>query len=302
MRVALGQLRLNDLAVGADGCNRCLLSPFRSETGRNQPSNSRFIFGPSRWIRGLIRPPQGYGLAYIDFSSQEIAIAAALSGDELMMQGYAEGDPYLAFAKAARLAPPDATKASHKAVRDRCKAVVLGVNYGMGADALAASLDISRAEANELMRLHRDTYRRFWAWSDEIVTSAMLTGEMQTVFGWRRRVGADVNARALMNFPMQANGAEMMRAAAIAATEAGIEVCAPVHDAFLIQAPLARLDEHVEQMRALMTKAGEAVAGGFPVRTDATVVRYPNRYMDEGGRAMWDRVTALLPSHEGLAA
>ena len=35
-----------------------------------------------------------------------------------------------------------------------------------------------------------------------------------------------------MNFPMQAGGAEMMRIAAIAATEAGIEVCCPVHDAF----------------------------------------------------------------------
>jgi DNA polymerase I-like protein with 3'-5' exonuclease and polymerase domains len=219
-----------------------------------------------------------------------------------MMQGYAEGDPYLAFAKAARLVPADATKASHKDVRERCKAVVLGVNYGMGADALAASLGISRAEANELMRLHRDAYRRFWSWSDDVVTSAMLTGGTATVFGWRRRVGAGVNARALMNFPMQANGAEMMRIAAIAATEAGIEVCAPVHDAFLIQAPINRLDEHVEHMRALMKKAGEAVTGGFPVRTDATIVRYPGRYMDEGGRAMWERVMALLPSAEELAA
>src|SRR3712207_2768710 len=64
---ALGQLRLNKLAMGQDGRNRCLLSPFRPDTGRNQPSNTQFIVGPSRWIRGLIRPPQGYGLAYIDF-------------------------------------------------------------------------------------------------------------------------------------------------------------------------------------------------------------------------------------------
>ena len=47
-------------------------------------------------------------------------------------------------------------------------------------------------------------------------------------------------------------------------------------------------------MRALMTKAGEAVTGGFPVRTDASVVRFPDRYMDEGGQAMWERVMALL--------
>jgi DNA polymerase-1 len=52
---------------------------------------------------------------YIDFSSQEIAIAAAFSGDERMSAGYAAGDPYLAFAKTARLVPADATKTSHKA-------------------------------------------------------------------------------------------------------------------------------------------------------------------------------------------
>src|SRR5687768_5591556 len=107
---------------------------------------------------------------------------------------------------------------------------------------------------------------------------------MQTVFGWRRQVVAGATTRSLMNFPMQANGAEMMRIAAIAATEAGIEGCAPVHDAFLIQAPLERLVVGVEHMRALMTEAGRVVTGGFPVRTEATVVRFPDRYMDEGGR------------------
>ena len=88
-------------------------------------------------MRGLIRPPEGWGLAYIDFSSQEIGIAAALSGDERMIAGYVAGDPYLAFAKDAKLVPLEATKATHKTLRDRCKAIVLGINYGMGADAMA---------------------------------------------------------------------------------------------------------------------------------------------------------------------
>jgi hypothetical protein len=94
----------------------------------------------------------------------------------------------------------------------------------------------------------------------------------------------------------------MMRVAAIAGTEAGIEICAPIHDAFLIQAPLERLNQDVEQTRALMTEAGRAVTGGFPVRTDASVVRFPDRYMDEGGQAMWERVKALLSTgHEAAA-
>jgi hypothetical protein len=57
LRSALAGLRLNDLAVGRDGRNRAMLSAFRSRTGRNQPSNSKFIFGTSVWLRGLIKPP-----------------------------------------------------------------------------------------------------------------------------------------------------------------------------------------------------------------------------------------------------
>ena len=294
LRVTLSGMRLTGLEVGQDGRNRCLLSPFKAVTGRNQPSNTKFIFGPARWMRGLIKPPENYGLAYIDFASQEIGIAAALSKDERMAEGYLAGDPYLAFAKAARLAPPDATKASHKSIRDQCKSVVLGINYGMGADALAMQAGITPVEAKELLRLHKEAYKPFWRWIDDTVCSAMLANEMRTVFGWRRRVGREPNARSLMNFPMQANGAEMMRIAAIAATEAGIEVCAPIHDAFLIAAPVDRLDEDVAKMREVMGKAGEAVTGGLSIRTDADIVNWPDRYVDERGKAMWERVVGLL--------
>jgi DNA polymerase I len=302
LRTTLSGLRLTGLEVGADGRNRCLLSPFRAVTGRNQPSNTKFIFGPARWMRGLIRPPEGWGVAYIDFSSQEIGIAAALSGDDRMIAGYIAGDPYLAFAKDAKLVPHDATKATHKAMRDRCKAIVLGINYGMGAEAMAASAGITPCEARELLRLHRDTYRTFWHWIDATVAAALLTGAMHTVFGWRRWIARDPNSRSLMNFPMQANGAEMMRIAAIAATEVGLEVCAPVHDAFLITAPLGRLDEDVALMRSLMSRAGRAVTGGLDIRTDAEIVRWPARYMDERGAAMWQRVMALLPDSRRAAA
>jgi hypothetical protein len=41
---------------------------------------------------------------------------------------------------------------------------------------------------------------------------------------------------------MQGNGAEMLRIACIFLTEAGIRVCAPVHDALLIELPLVGLE------------------------------------------------------------
>jgi hypothetical protein len=294
LRTTLSELRLNKLAIGSDGRNRYLLSPFAAATGRNQPSNSKSIFGPSRWLRGLIKPPEGYGFGYIDWTSQEIAIAAGLSGDDRMMEGYNSGDPYLSFAIASGLAPPGATNESHKAERDPCKSIVLGILYGMGDYGLAARIDVPRIKAREFLDVHERTYPKFWKWSRSVVDHAMLHNEIQSVWGWSQKVGKDPNPRALMNFPMQANGSEMLRLAAIAATEAGIEVCAPVHDALAICSPLDRLDVDIATMRAIMTKAGEKVTGGLPVKTDVEIVRWPDRYMDPRGRKMWDLVTGLV--------
>ena len=306
LRGALSEMRLSDLAVGRDGRNRTMLSAFRALTGRNQPSNTRFIFGPSVWLRGLIQPPPGCGIAYIDWQQQEFGIAAALSCDPLMMAAYRSGDPYLAFAKQAGAAPADAIKATHKAVRDQFKSTVLAVQYGMGADSLAQRIGQPPIRARELLRLHRETYRAFWRWSDAAVDHAMLTGRLHTAFGWRAQVPTSSNERSLRNFPMQANGAEMLRLACCLGTEQGIEVCAPVHDAVLICAPLDRLDLDVARMQALMREASRIVLDGFELGTDATVVRHPDRYMDERGTVMWQRVMALVDraeaGHESVAA
>lgn len=298
LRAALSEMRLSDLAVGRDGRNRTILSAFRARSGRNQPSNTRFIFGPSVWLRGLIQPPPGHGIAYIDWAQQEFGIAAALSGDASMLDAYCSGDPYLAFAKQAGAAPADATKATHKAVRDQFKACVLAVQYGMGADALALRIGQPPIRARELLRLHRETYRVFWRWSDAAVDHAMLTGSLHTVFGWRVQVPDCPNERSLRNFPMQANGAEMLRLACCLGTERNIQVCAPVHDAVLIEARLECLDADVQRMQDAMREASRIVLSGFELRTDTTVVCYPDRYRDERGAVMWQRVTALLDRAE----
>ena len=286
--------KLEELAVGHDGRNRCLLSAYRAKTGRNQPSTTKFIFGPAVWLRGLIAPPPACGLAYIDWEQQEFGIAAALSGDTAMTKAYQSGDPYLAFAKQAGAAPKDATKKTHGPIREQFKACVLAVQYGMGPEALARNIDRSTAEARELLRLHRETYRTFWRWSDAAVDHAMLKGTLHTVFGWTIHAGANVSPRSLRNFPMQANGAEMLRLACCFATERGVRVCAPVHDAILIEAPLNELDAAVEVTQRAMVDASSAVLGGFRLRSEAKLTRYPDRYRDQRGQKMWDTVWEII--------
>jgi hypothetical protein len=294
LRSSLSNLRLHDLAVGHDSRNRTILSAFRSRTGRNQPSNSKYIFGPSVWLRGLIKPPAGHGVAYVDWSQQEFGIAAALAADTAMQAAYQSGDCYLAFAKQAGAIPPDATKKTHGTQRELFKQCVLAVQYGMEAPSLALRIGQPEIVARDLLWAHRQTYRRFWAWSDAAVDTAMLHGKLHTVFGWHLRVAEGANPRSLRNFPMQANGAEMLRVACCLATERGIEVCAPVHDAVLICAPLDRLESDIDAMRGAMAEASKIVLYGFALNTDVSITRWPDRYMDQRGAVMWRRVSELL--------
>ena len=294
LRHALGQLRLSELAVGKDDRNRCLLSMFRSKTGRNQPSTTKFVYGLSAWLRGLIQPVPGTGLAYVDWSQQEFGIAAALSGDVKMQAAYASGDPYLAFAVQAGAVPATATAQSHPRERGLFKACVLAVQYGMGGESLARRIQQPPAYARELLRMHRQTYADFWRWSAGVCDFAVTQRKLWTVFGWELHVEGVVNPRSLCNFPMQANGAEMLRLACCLGTEAGIRVIAPVHDALLIEAPLAALEATSAQMQGLMAQASREVLGGFELRSDVKVIRAPERYADERGVQMWGLVQALL--------
>lgn len=294
LRSALSEMRLADLQVGSDGRNRCLLSPFRARTGRNQPSNSKFIFGPSVWLRGLIRPRPGWGLAYVDWSQQEFGIAAALSGDPAMMRAYRSGDPYLSFAKQAGAVPTDATKHSHESEREQFKACVLAVQYGMGEESLAGRINQPVARARQLLELHQRTYKVFWKWSDSAVDEAVLGGRLWAGFGWQIHTHHEINDRSIRNFPMQANGAEMLRIACFLLTEAGIRVCAPVHDALLIEAPLDDIDSAVTTTQYLMREASRIVLGGFELGSDVKEIRYPNRYMDKRGLVMWNKVMKLI--------
>jgi hypothetical protein len=295
LRHSLGEMRLfSELAVGGDGRNRCLLSAFRSITSRNQPSNARFIFGPSTWARCLIKPERGRAVAYVDWSQQEFGIAAALSGDAAMQAAYTSADPYLTFAKQAGAVPPEATKQTHAREREQFKVCALAVQYGMGAKSLAQQLGQGEAYARQLLQLHRSTYPRFWQFSEDAVNHALLRGWLETVFGWRVYVGPRANARSLANFPMQANGAEMLRLACCLATERGIQVCAPVHDALLVEGPADEIESVVEATQAAMVEASELVLSGFALRSDAKIVRWPERYVDPRGERMWQIVMQLL--------
>lgn len=294
LRKLLGQLGNEALVVDDTDRNRASFRPFQTITGRNAPSTNGFILGLSKAFRPLLRPGQGQALLELDYQQQEFGIAAALSQDPAMMAAYRSGDPYLAFAKQTGAVPVDATKESYPEERQRYKATVLAVQYGMGAKSLARQIPCSEIEARGLLKTHRQIYRCFWQWLGQVEHQALEQREIQTVFGWRMYVNERTKPRTLMNWPMQANGAEMLRLALIYCVQAGFNVIAPVHDALIIEVADADHHQVAQQAQSWMQKASEDVLPGFPLRVDCETIRYPEHFPAKGDGKLWSFICRQL--------
>jgi len=297
LRNTIGKMRLRNIAVGSDGRNRTLLSPFRSRTSRTQPSSAKFILGSAAWMRGLIQPTPGRALAYVDYSQEEFAIAAALSQDTTMQEAYLSGDPYLSLAKLAGYVPPHATKETHARERGIYKECCLAIQYGLGPANFANKIGTSPVIAEALLQSHRNTFRKFWAWSDDVVRYAMIHGRLWSVFGWYRHYRW-VREQSARNFCIQAAGAEILRLAIIHAQAAGVQVLAPLHDALLIESDIGHIEEVAGRTQRVMKRAGEQTLKGFPLRTETKLILSPERYMEPRGQAMWDLVWNIVRAIE----
>jgi hypothetical protein len=297
-------MKVVTLPVGTGDRNRCLSSVFSTATGRTMPSPAKHIWGLPRWTRGLLRPPEGYGIAILDWKAQEYAITGARSGDARLIADYVSGEPYMAFGINAGLATSEST--SEHPRRGQFKVVCLAIPYGGTEKAIGAQLNIPEPSARHLVQLHKSTYPAAHRWIEGVVYEALAAEVMSTRFGWKwrpvpfeRSNGAIdfPSPRSIRNFYCQGDGADMMRGATLLAWQSGVTVCATMHDALMIIAPLTELDDAVAITEDCMVRAGEAICG-FDLKVDKTVVRWPDRYMDKDGRETWERTMKYLTTIE----
>jgi hypothetical protein len=307
LRYIRDKLRTIKLSVGADGRNRTVLWPFSSKTSRTQPKASQWIFSPSVWLRFLIKPEPGRALAYIDYSSMEFLGAAALSDGHTgasnpMLDLYRSGDPYTGFGKIIGQIPPDATRATPgvEAIRDRLKVLCLGTQYGMQAATLATRLGVSDIEAHEMLLHHRGLFSQYWHWSEDWLHAALDSGTMRTVLGWQCATGiSEFSERSIRNWPVQSTCADLFRLAYVWGTRRGLTLIAPVHDAVLLESSEDRIETDVALMREIMRRASRVIFnptadGTIELRTDAKIIRYPDRFTDSRGTELWETVLKFL--------
>jgi hypothetical protein len=295
LRDSLGFIVKARLPIGKDGRNRPSLFPFGTATGRN--AHAKSPYNAHAGMRGFMVFPSGSIGFYLDWRSQEVGVAAALSGDQTLIDDYASGDVYHALARLCGLTDdPDPIhwKKHNRPMRDRMKPLQLGINYGMGVPSLARGLDRHPLIASEIIGRHKRRYPRFWQWRSDMVQDAMLQRRMESVFGWPLHISHSVNQRTLYNFPMQSGGAEMLRLAAVRLCDAGIIPIMLIHDGILFEeTDREKLDHAIE----IMCGAGRDVCNGLEIGVDIDqLLEGGARYQDKRQMAqkMWITITNTL--------
>ena len=295
LRDSLGFIVKARLPIGKDGRNRPSLFPFGTATGRN--AHTKSPYNAHAGMRSFMVFPSDTIGCYLDWRTQEVGIAAALSGDQALMSDYAAGDIYHALARLCGLADdpdPIRWKKQNRPLRDRMKPLQLGINYGMGVPSLARGLDRHPLIASEIIERHKRRYRRFWQWRADSVQTAMLQRRVDSHFGWPLRISHSPNQRTLYNFPMQAGGAEMLRLATWRLCEAGIVPIMLIHDGILFEETSREKIEHaIEIMRA----AGRDTCDGLEIGVDVDqMLVNGGRYHDKRPMAgkMWTTIMNTL--------
>jgi hypothetical protein len=289
------------LPIGRDGRNRPSLFPFGTATGRN--AHARSLYNAHAAVRSfMVFPPDKIGV-YLDWRTQEVGIAAALSEDGALIEDYGGGDVYHALARLCGLtddADPARWKRERHDMRQRMKPLQLGINYGMGVPSLARGLDRHPVIASDFIERHKRRYPRFWKWRDDQLRAAMLARRIESVFGWPLWLTTSPNKRTLYNFPMQSGGGDMLRLAAVRLCEAGIVPCMLIHDGILLEVGDR---EQVEHAKEIMRWAGRQVCDGLEIGVDVDqMLDGGARYQDKRPMAkrMWDTIMRALEAAKAL--
>jgi hypothetical protein len=284
--------------VGQDGRNRYALMPFGTVTGRNNPKATEFLLARSRWVRHLIKPPEGYALVIADIVSAESWLAAIYSGDPGLTRIYASGaDSYIEFAIVTGAAPPGTVRNKKNAelerIRSMHKTALLSINYGVKEKTLSEYLGVPVWQASRIINDHREAYAVYWGWVEDQRGKAHENRCVETDFGWQMST-VSAKATQIDNFPQQAGCGEVLRAACIRLVDLGwgSALCAPHHDAIYMCVPLEQVDECKTTLHEALVWAGDEVMESPEVKlkTDIKVVEYPDRYHDPDGEPIWKMV------------
>jgi DNA polymerase-1 len=238
--------------------------PVRSEDGKR--------------IRNCFVAEKGKTFVSADYAQFELRLAAALAGDQKLIDDFNAGlDIHTKTAADAFHIPMDQVT---KAQRRAAKVINFGVLYGMSPKGLADAADMSFYEAKHFIEDYFKLRAPIRKYLDDTLEGGRQNGYVETLFG-RRRPCPDLSApnylvrtaaeRAAANMPIQGTEADLMKKAMLAVSKVlpkGAQIILQIHDSLIIEC----FDQQVDKVKQLLIENMESVAPELPVKlaVDAT--------------------------------
>ena len=240
-----------------------------------------------RRIRQAFVAPAGQMMLAADYSQIELRIMAHLSGDEGLLNAFAQGqDVHKATAAEVFEVAPDQVTGDQ---RRSAKAINFGLIYGMSAFGLAKQLGISRGESQDYIGRYFSRYPGVQEYMDNTRSQAADQGYVETIFG-RRLYLPDINARnaiarqaaerTAINAPMQGSAADIIKLAMIRVSQwlqtaqMDARMIMQVHDELVFEVAQ-------EQLSALQAGVKQAMEGAAQLQVPLLV--------DMGTGPDWDQ-------------
>ncbi|ACF15085.1 DNA polymerase I [Chloroherpeton thalassium ATCC 35110] len=245
-------------------------------TGRLSSSNPNLQNIPirteiGREIRGAFVPSDAHHtLLSADYSQIELRIAAELSGDPTMLGAFQNREDIHSTTAKLIFETDEVTKD----MRRKAKEVNFGVLYGIMPFGLAQRLDISQAEAKEIISQYKEKYPMIFSYLEGILDKARASGYVETLLG-RRRYIRDLNSknfsirsaaeRAAINTPIQGTAADMIKKAMLGIASdihkqsLRSRMILQVHDELLFNMHESEVDILPELVQREMIEAAKAI-------------------------------------------
>ncbi|MBR5489302.1 MAG: DNA polymerase I, partial [Firmicutes bacterium] len=228
--------------------------PIRQELGR-------------KLRQAFVAADENHTLVGADYSQIELRVLAHLSGDEVLIEAFNNGDDIHKLTASRVLGVPFDDVSLEQ--RSRAKAVNFGVIYGMSSFGLSEELNISRREADEYIKEYFRKHEKVKIYMDSRIADCKTSGYSETILGRKRmipEIGASnfmvrqLGERLAMNTPIQGSAADIIKLAMIGVYRELKEhfpqsrLILQVHDELIIDCR----NEELEEVKNLLVRCMES--------------------------------------------
>lgn len=245
-------------------------------------------------------------LVSIDYSQIELRVLAHVANETVLIKAFEQGRDIhsvtAALISAGEFtyeqieAGKDVDGSKESKYRKQAKTVNFGIVYGMGANKLADTLEITQKEAQKIIDDYFLGYPGIKRYMDEQHAKVKKYGYVTDIFGRKRRLHSEMKSRERWkvlsaermagNFPIQSSAGSILKKAVVDLEDVlpklDVYILSQTHDELLMDCPR---DIKREDLYAIRDAMKDAVKLKCPVNCDIEI--YPERWQEKISEDEW---------------